>query len=38
MADGYPRVTCEDIHILSGGTAAGEIRFEYLFRGLPSSS
>ena len=32
--DPYPRFTCDDIHIPSGGTAAGEIRFEYRFRGL----
>ena len=32
--DPYPRFTCEDIHLPVGGTAAGEIRFEYLFRGL----
>lgn len=32
--DPYPRFTCDDIHLPSGGTATGEIRFEYLFRNL----
>jgi len=32
--DPYPRFTCDDIHMPSGGTATGEIRFEYVFHGL----
>jgi putative ATP-dependent endonuclease of the OLD family len=32
--DPYPRFTCDDIHLPAGGTAAGEIRFEYVFQGL----
>jgi putative ATP-dependent endonuclease of the OLD family len=32
--DPYPRFTCDDIHMPAGGTATGEIRFEYVFQGL----
>lgn len=32
--DPYPRFTLDDIHLPKGGTASGEIRFEYVFRGL----
>lgn len=32
--DPYPRFTCDDIHMSAGGAATGEIRFEYVFRGL----
>ncbi|WP_375284794.1 ATP-dependent nuclease [Marinicauda pacifica] len=32
--DPYPRFTCDDIHIPPGGTATGEIRFEYIFQNL----
>jgi putative ATP-dependent endonuclease of OLD family len=32
--DPYPRFTCDDIHLPEGGTTAGEIRFEYIFRNL----
>lgn len=32
--DPYPRFTSDDIHLPHGGTATGEIRFEYLFRDL----
>jgi putative ATP-dependent endonuclease of OLD family len=32
--DPYPRFTLDDIHLPKGGAASGEIRFEYVFRGL----
>lgn len=32
--DPYPRFTCDDIHLPTGGVAAGEIRFKYVFRDL----
>lgn len=32
--DPYPRFTLDDLHFPSGGSASGEIRFEYVFRGL----
>jgi putative ATP-dependent endonuclease of OLD family len=32
--DPYPRFSCDDIHLPAGGVAAGEIRFEYIFRDL----
>lgn len=32
--DPYPRFTIDDLHLPSGGRASGEIRFEYVFRGL----
>jgi putative ATP-dependent endonuclease of OLD family len=32
--DPYPRFTCDDIHMPASGAATGEIRFEYVFRGL----
>lgn len=32
--DPYPRFTQDDLHLPKGGTASGEIRFEYLFKDL----
>lgn len=32
--DPYPRFTQDDLHIPKGGTASGDIRFEYVFRDL----
>lgn len=32
--DPYPRFSRDDIHLPPGGVASGEIRFEYVFRGL----
>lgn len=32
--DPYPRFTADDLHLPSGGSASGEIRLEYVFRGL----
>jgi putative ATP-dependent endonuclease of OLD family len=32
--DPYPRFTRDDVHLPIGGTASGDIRFEYVFRGL----
>lgn len=32
--DPYPRFDGDDVHIPKGGKAAGEITFEYTFRGL----
>lgn len=32
--DPYPRFTLDDLHLPPGGRASGEIRFEYVFRGL----
>ena len=32
--DPYPRFTTDDLHLPPGESASGEIRFEYVFRGL----
>ncbi|WP_342659089.1 ATP-dependent endonuclease (plasmid) [Sphingomonas sp. NY01] len=32
--DPYPRFTADDLHLPAGGSSSGEIRFEYVFRGL----
>jgi putative ATP-dependent endonuclease of OLD family len=32
--DPYPRFTLDDLHLPPGGRSSGEIRFEYVFRGL----
>lgn len=32
--DPYPRFTMDDLHLPKGGKAAGEIRFQYVFRDL----
>jgi len=35
--DPYPRFTVEDRHVPKGGTASGEIRFEYVFKDLSAA-